>query len=75
MAFRRNKQPGINEKQEYNCLNCAYNPMTDTEFATARLTGKVDFICGHNGMFKVKDINHGNKCRHHIKSTLSHLLQ
>ena len=76
MAFRYRHQKAqaqvpINETQERNCLNCTYNPMTDAEFAAARITGEgIDFICGHNGMFRVKDINHGNRCSHHIKPSL-----
>ena len=63
----------INEKQKTNCLNCIYNPMSDAEYAAARMTDKVDFICGHNGMFRIKDINNGNNCYNHIRASLPEL--
>ncbi len=39
------------------CLNCHYNPMTEAEYAAARVTGNIKFICKHNGYFYITDIN------------------
>lgn len=54
------KFKAASEGQIKNCLNCHFNPMTEPEFVASRLTGKIDFICQYNGMFRVKDMNFYN---------------
>ena len=66
---QRKEYKKADEKQLKSCLNCTFNPMSKAEFAAARLTGEIDFICQYNGMFRVKDLNfyseEGNTCQNY----------